>query len=321
MGVALYSLLTQLHYTVQFECTPPYATSDRCVPFRYYLLANVTALARRALFDYNSFSSSEQRQQSRLPVDSPLRGYPGALRELRGRHGSGGNVADVVGSSNGSAVLGGDESNGTRRSGDNPEKHKKKRKGEKKQDMAQDGDNGNAALVSHGISHGDFPSGDSDRDSPDSRRERMDLVEISERLSRVMMTVRMVEEQSDLTAFLLPVRLSLPSSMASRRGFMNNGGSTVQGSVEGSAVDEDGDASSSSSDSSEEEGDVVAAGSKEDRQKGHASKGHSEVKGGGVAHKALAIERLRYHKKVCEKDMGTEYERGECVCVLLEGFE
>lgn len=285
---------------------------DRHVPVRYYLLANVTAIARRALSDYKSFSNSEQHQQSRLPVGSPLRGYPGALRAFRGRHG--GNTVDVVGRSTVSAavsaVSGVDESNGTRRSGDSPEKHKKKREGDEKQDMTQYGNNGNAALVSHGNSHGDVPNGDNDRDPPDIKNERMDLVEISERLSRVMMVVRMVEEQSDLTAFLLPVRMSLPSSMTSRRGFKSNGGDTVQGSIEGSAVDEDGDASSSS-DSSEEEGDgdggVLAAGSysKEDRQKGLVSKRHAKVKGKGVAHSALAIERLRYHKKVCGDDMLT----------------
>lgn len=305
------------------------------VPIRYYLLANVAATARRALSDHNNFNSSEQQTEggrSRLPADSPLRGYPGASLAFRGRQG--GNVADVVkrstGSAPASAVLDGEEANGTRRSGDSPEQHKKKRKGYKKQDFTQDGDNGNAALVSHGNSRGAVPSEYDNRDLPDSREERMDLAEISERLSKVMMVVRMVEEQSDLTAFLLPVRLSLPSSWASRRGFMINGGGTVQGSVEGSAAGEDGDASSSSSsesDSGEEEGDgkgkekrgVLAAGSKGDRRKGHAgddSKGHSKqgkAKGRGVAHRALAIERLRYHKKVCGKGTGSGYQKSECV--------
>ncbi|CAN0065657.1 unnamed protein product, partial [Ectocarpus sp. 12 AP-2014] len=71
----------------------------------------------------------------------------------------------------------------------------------------------------------------------------MDLAEISGRLARVLMVVRMVEEQSDLTAFLLPVRLSLPSTVSS----------SASRQLGNPAVGLDGDASSSSSDNSDDE--------------------------------------------------------------------
>lgn len=139
----------------------------------------------------------------------------------------------------------------------------------------------------------------------------MELAEVSGRLARVLMVVRMVEEQSDLSAFLLPVRLSLPSSSLSAASL--TGGKFRAGAGEGGGDQEDlrGDASSSSSDSDDDSGD------EEEGKAAHASgkakggkkvagnkKGKGKGKGGGTGEtsggkkRMLAIERLRYHKKV-----------------------
>lgn len=134
--------------------------------------------------------------------------------------------------------------------------------------------------------------------------QRMELSEINGRLARVLMVVRMVEEQSDLTAFLLPVRLSLPSSAAAS---LNH---EKPEAVDGGDQGLEGDASSSSDssdDDEEEEEEGEGGAARAVKGKGGnkvVEKGKGKGKGGGAGELAggkkrmLAIERLRYHKKV-----------------------
>lgn len=151
----------------------------------------------------------------------------------------------------------------------------------------------------------------------------MTLENIGGRLAQLLMVVRMVEEQSDLTAFLVPVELSLPAMTATT-------GTTTAGSSLGSSKDARngtncpaarvagaGDVSSSESEGEEDdeidgdEGDDGASMGGNGRQRGwglgggKGKPGRSGVggkkreEGEGQGKGRLAIEKLRYHKKVC----------------------
>ena len=284
----------------------------------------MTTIAKRALSDHKRSSSSVEQgggKRLQLPADSPLRGYLGASKAFTRSDGT-----TVAGSSTAVAVTGsGDEDVGAR-SPDNGSKRRSKKKRRTKKGKASDGRddvNGEAAMVS-----GENSRQRSSNEDDGVGAGWMDLAEISGRLVQVLMVVRMVEEQSDLTAFLLPVGLSLPSSAS--RGFQIAGGDTVARGIFADgrrAVDADGpcDASSSGSDSSdgEQEGDeegvvernagkrgIVVAGSTGGKQNDGRSNGSrrqsdkKEREGKKTTRKKLAIERLRYHKKVCGRREG-----------------
>lgn len=263
---------------------------------RYFLLTNITAMSRQALADDDklretslpsSSPSSSQSSPPQLPADSPLRGFQGADAAFTHR----GATIGRGGKQDAAAAVRTQPPPGATVSGSS-KKSKKKRK--KSRQAGHEAGNrsgsgaGTAALVVVEEGGG----------------KKLELEEVGARLARVLMVVRMVEEQSDLTGFLLPVRLSLPSSLtasARRRGGRPGagGGGDGRGDLEG-------DASSSSSDSSdgeEEEGGARAVG------KGQAGgrngvakgKGKGKEKGGAAGvqkRRMLAIERLRYHKKV-----------------------
>ncbi|CAN0156954.1 unnamed protein product, partial [Ectocarpus sp. 12 AP-2014] len=205
---------------------------------RYFLLASVTSIARRALADDKKLqeqrasptpSSSPSRSRFVLPENSPLRGFRGtaaAFTDARGGAGGGGETAAGAGngSGDGETAAGASAVDSSALVATPSKKKRKKRK--------KTGD--------HPEEKGKIVEASAEEEGGG---QKMDLAEISGRLARVLMVVRMVEEQSDLTAFLLPVRLSLPSTVSS----------SASRQLGNPAVGLDGDASSSSSDNSDDE--------------------------------------------------------------------
>lgn len=275
---------------------------------RYYLLGNVTAMARRALIDHQQASVQDDEHRvlgnegeglsegvkdtgdgdnRPLPLhaESPLRGYAGAAAAFRGKEDGGFGGERTVPSSVIAAK--------TRR---DRKKRKKAGAGLHAADEASRG--GDAA---DGRADGRGIERQQDQYRKDDGEERLGLDEVSGRLARVLMVVRMVEEQSDLSAFLLPVELSLPSSPASIRT-----GAAITGGNRKGAHDARGNASSSESEGEdEEELHGLAAAKKHDQNGGKAGADEGGIGKGGRRDagpkgrkRLLAIERLRYHKKV-----------------------
>ncbi|CAN0352586.1 unnamed protein product, partial [Ectocarpus sp. 8 AP-2014] len=255
---------------------------------RYFLLASVTSIARQALADDNKLqeqraspspSSSPSPSRFVLPENSPLRGFRGpaaAFTDARGGAGGGGETVGSAGTGSGGCETAAGAS-AVDSSALVATPSKKKRKKRKKRKKTADQPEEKGAIV------------EASEVEEEGGGQKMDLAEISGRLARVLMVVRMVEEQSDLTAFLLPVRLSLPSTVSS----------SASRQLGNPAVELDGDASSSSSDSSDDE-------EEEEGRAGSSGKGKRKApekgKGGrvgteGKKMRMLAIERLRYHKK------------------------
>ncbi|CAN0503964.1 unnamed protein product, partial [Ectocarpus sp. 12 AP-2014] len=253
---------------------------------RYFLLASVTSITRRALGDDNKLqeqraspspSSSPSPSRFVLPENSPLRGFRGTAVA-----GGGG---ETVGSA-GKGTGGGETTAGTSAVDSSALVATPSKKKRKKRKKTGDQPEEKGKIV------------EAEKVEEEGGGQKMDLAEIGGRLARVLMVVRMVEEQSDLTAFLLPVRLSLPSTVSS----------SASRQLGNPAVGLDGDASSSSSSSSdssddkeeeeeeEEEGRAGSSGKGERKAPGKGKGG----KGGAAGRKIrmLAIERLRYHKKV-----------------------
>ncbi|CAM9566144.1 unnamed protein product, partial [Hapterophycus canaliculatus] len=275
---------------------------------RYFLLANISAAARQAMSDDNMLKEQQQRFSSssaaassssksslaprrlRLPPDSPLRGFQGAAAAFTDAR---------VGNGGGKKVAAGAPASP---SGTASKKRKKRKKADKVgREYETGGANGDSGLM----------VAEQEEEEEEGGGQRMELAEVSGRLARVLMVVRMVEEQSDLSAFLLPVRLSLPSSSPSTAS--RKGGNPGAGAGEGSGGDQEdlrGDASSSS-DSDDDSGDEKegvagdASGKTRGGRKGLVNgKGRGKGKGGGAGEtsgvtkrRMLAIERLRYHKK------------------------
>lgn len=264
-------------------------------PKRYFLLGNLTAVAKRALSDSDD-------NKDPLPADSPLRGYLGAAAALTPR-GCGGTVAGsrpaVGGGKSGGKsgpVSSSSSSPGNGKSEDakKPSKKRRRKRGDARSaDDDDDGSGGRELVV--GKEEASVEGG--------QEGERvvaaMNLEEIGGRLARLLMVVRMVEEQSDLSAYLVPVRLSLPAREEKREVSGKGGG----------GKDLEGDASSSEDEEEEEEEEGGKGGGK--GKGGGVNKSSLKGKaGGGDGKIRLAIERLRYHKKVC-------MEGFFCVCVFF----
>lgn len=136
--------------------------------------------------------------------------------------------------------------------------------------------------------------------------EGMSLEEIGGRLAQLLMVVRMVEEQSDLTAFLLPVELSVPANndRGGKKGQKMARTGIDHPASAAAATGGGGDVSSSDSEADEDSDDDGDDGG---RHKGgvgkrggvgSGSKRKESSQTGKAGKSRLAIQLLRYHKKV-----------------------
>lgn len=265
---------------------------------RYFLLGNIIVTARRILADHRQHQGESSAQNGEmspglLPADSPLRGYtsPG-LAEAH--------AACRVDSA--------DASSPPRERDWRTPKRKKRKKLLASKGGVISRTSGDTELDKRKVRGGEEDMGTlAAVDAP------MELAELGGRLAQLLMVVRMVEEQSDLTAFYLPVNLSVPGSLR-RRATQKQLGVDPSGHPTGRA--EGGDASSSESeDDGEEDHDDddnssihmsrkaaskwgKAGMPKKGKEKDNAT-GSGKAAGKETGKRKFAIEQLKYHKKVC----------------------
>lgn len=258
------------------------------------------ALAKRALADH------EQRKQAsgsigdgdaELPVDSPLRGY------------STPNFADPKDSAPGKDTE--ERGNVDEQAPKKKKKKKKEKKGESEGEASKESD---SVVPIDTANAGVMREEEGRRSNASSAAVALEIAEVGGRLAELLMTVRMVEEQSDLTAFLLPVTLSVPgrSGAAGQRGRSDADSGAYASSSDSGDDDEDSDEEGQGGKDRE-----VGSGAKTSSGKG--GKGPAKVprgeksivgtkkRGKGAAregrdrrgsNRGLVIQLLRYHKKV-----------------------
>lgn len=257
-------------------------------------------MAKRALADH------EQRKQAsasigdgdaELPADSPLRGYSTPI------------FADPKDSATGK-----DKEERANVDEQAPKKKKKKKK-EKKSESGGEASKENDSVVPIDTANAEvMRKGEGGRSNASSAAVALEIAEVGGRLAELLMTVRMVEEQSDLTAFLLPVALSVPgrSGAAGQRGRSEADSGAYASSSDSDDDDEDSDeegqggkgrkvgsGAKASSGKGGKEPAMVRRGEKSDggtKKRGKRTAGEGGDRRGSNG--GLVIQLLRYHKKV-----------------------